>query len=132
VYEHNRAKFANPDKLPVGQQLVVPAAAELARRYPALCPKERKAPAGRRLAVQTSAQQPIGTRSYVVAEGDTLFDIARYELGKASRWAEIYDLNRELLGDDFDFLHPGTELTIPAKAKAAESYTRQPQGTLTR
>jgi nucleoid-associated protein YgaU len=54
-----------------------------------------------------------GGRTYTVAEGDTLFDIARYELGKASRWAEIYDLNRDVLGKDFNYLTPGTQLTLP-------------------
>ena len=55
---------------------------------------------------------------YTVAEGDTLFNIARYELGKASRWAEIYDLNREVLGKDFNYLTPGTKLTLPESEKA--------------
>ena len=65
-----------------------------------------------------------GSNIYVVAQGDTLFDIARYELGKASRWAEIYDLNRELLGEDFDHLSPGTELAMPAR-QGEDSFTRQ-------
>ena len=38
-----------------------------------------------------------------MAEGDTLFNIARYELGKASRWVEIYEFNRDLLGKDFNY-----------------------------
>jgi len=67
-----------------------------------------------------------------VAEGDTLFDIARNELGKASRWAEIYALNREQLGEDFDHLAPGTQLILPAGDKvdpvaarpSRESYRR--------
>ncbi len=43
-------------------------------------------------------------RPYTVAEGDTLFNIARYELGKASRWVEIYELNSDLLGKDINYL----------------------------
>ena len=52
-------------------------------------------------------------RVYTVEDGDTLFEIARHELGKPSRWAEIYDLNRDVLGNDFDYLRPGIELILP-------------------
>jgi nucleoid-associated protein YgaU len=47
-----------------------------------------------------------------------LFNIARYELGKASRWAEIYELNRDVLGKDFNYLAPGTQLTLPDGEKS--------------
>ena len=54
-----------------------------------------------------------GGRTYIVAEGDSLFDIARNELGKASRWVEIYDLNADVLGKDIDTLTPGTRIVLP-------------------
>ncbi len=57
-------------------------------------------------------------RTYTVSEGDTLFNIARYELGKASRWVEIYELNREVLGRDFNYLTPGMKLTLPDGEKS--------------
>ncbi len=59
---------------------------------------------------------------YVVREGDTLFDVAKFELGKASRWVEIYELNRDILGQQFDYLTPGMQLVLP---------NNQPGGTLT-
>jgi nucleoid-associated protein YgaU len=64
-------------------------------------------------------------RTYTVAEGDTLFNIARYELGKASRWVDIYELNRDVLGRDFNYLTPGTQLALPEGEKS-DSLTRQP------
>ncbi len=69
-----------------------------------------------------------GGRTYEVQEGDTLFDIARNELGKASRWAEIYDLNRDALGKDFDYLTPGMQLVLPTKdmPMSADKTTRRP------
>ena len=69
-----------------------------------------------------------GGRTYEVQEGDTLFDIARNELGKASRWAEIYDLNRDALGKDFDYLTPGMQLILPPKDAPAsiDKTTRRP------
>ncbi len=60
-----------------------------------------------------SAPGASGGRTYIVAEGDSLFDIARTELGKASRWVEIYDLNAEVLGKDIDSLTPGTQIILP-------------------
>jgi nucleoid-associated protein YgaU len=68
-----------------------------------------------------------GARTYTAAEGDTLFDIARSELGRASRWVEIYELNRDALGKDFDLLPPGTQLALPEEASpTADPITRRP------
>jgi nucleoid-associated protein YgaU len=52
-------------------------------------------------------------RTYTVAEGETLFDIARTELGKAARWVEIYDLNADALGSNIDNLRAGTQIVLP-------------------
>ena len=62
---------------------------------------------------RASAPGASGGRTYIVAEGDSLFDIARCELGKASRWVEIYDLNADVLGKDIDSLTPGTRIVLP-------------------
>ncbi|NIL97876.1 MAG: hypothetical protein GTO53_09065, partial [Planctomycetales bacterium] len=63
-------------------------------------------------------------------EGDTLFDIARYELGDPSRWVDIYQLNAQQLTEDFDYVRPGLKLVMPgrpARQKAArpERVTQQ-------
>lgn len=122
IGEHNRAKLPRADRLQVGSVIDVPAASVLENRYPQLCPKQRKSVVVQPRAVRASAQQPVSSDGvYVVEEGDTLFDIARYELGKASRWAEIYELNRDKLGGDIDYLQPGTELVMPPRG---ESVTR--------
>ena len=56
-------------------------------------------------------------RAYTVAEGETLFTIARYELGNASRWVEIYELNRDALDKGLNDLRPGTKLLLPANER---------------
>jgi nucleoid-associated protein YgaU len=124
--EHNRATLPRADKLVVGSVLAVPPVSTLEQNFPSLCPKQRKSALVKPRTMQASTQgrRATGSNVYVVEQGDTLFDIARYELGKASRWAEIYDLNRDVLGEDFDHLSPGTELTLPAK-QGADSFTRQ-------
>jgi nucleoid-associated protein YgaU len=65
-------------------------------------------------------------KTYIAAEGDSLFDIARNKLGKASRWAEIYDLNIDVLGKDIDSLTPGTKIVLPDNiAQKDDSFTRR-------
>jgi nucleoid-associated protein YgaU len=75
----------------------------------------------------TGAPAASGGRTYIVAEGDSLFDIARSELGKASRWVEIYDLNADVLGKDVDTLTPGTRIVLPDdNAQQAAPLSRYP------
>jgi nucleoid-associated protein YgaU len=75
----------------------------------------------------TSAPKASGGRTYVVVEGDSLFDIARCELGKASRWVEIYDLNADVLGTDIESLAPGTRIVLPDdNAQKADPLSRYP------
>jgi nucleoid-associated protein YgaU len=126
IAAHNRNNLPRSDQLSVGTRVAVPPLEELEQNYPSLCPKQRKSalvkPRG--AAAAAPPRQLAGGEVYVVEQGDTLFDIARYELGKASRWAEIYELNRAQLGEDFDYLQPGIELRLPAKTDSAESIGR--------
>ena len=117
--EQNRSRIGNADRLTPGDVILAPSVAQLERAYPELCPKQgrREAQESRTMAVSTRASYR-GGRTYTVSEGDTQFNIARYELGKASRWAEIYDLNREVLGKDFNYLTPGMKLVLPDNEKA--------------
>lgn len=119
--QHNQGKGMNDEQLQPGTLILAPSAAELEKQYPDLCPK-----ASRRDALQSQERNRMSTvssrgrngRTYTVAEGDTLFNIARYELGKASRWVEIYELNRDVLGKDFNYLTPGIQLAMPEGEKS--------------
>jgi nucleoid-associated protein YgaU len=124
IAAHNRARLKRADQLTVGGEIAVPPASELEASYPSLCPKQRRSALVQPRAAASQPRQAGGDGVYVVEEGDTLFDIARYELGKASRWAEIYELNREQLGEDFDYLKPGTELRMPERGNAVEAISR--------
>ncbi len=57
-----------------------------------------------------------GVRTYTVKPGDSLWEIARTQLGDGSRWREIYDLN----GLTSAVIHPGQVLRLPA-AQAPEA-----------
>jgi nucleoid-associated protein YgaU len=139
LIEHNRQGHPRQEQLRVGDVVLVPEAAELRKKYPDLCPKDRgPAPGGTARTTTAvgargaSAAAGLGGRVYVVEEGDTIYDIARYELGKASRWAEIIELNRDVLGNDIHYLKPGARLILPARhadPPSGNRVTRQPERT---
>jgi nucleoid-associated protein YgaU len=126
---YNAPRFPNSSQLAVGATIALPPASVLEQKFPDLCPKPRQSPAARGTMLQASTRLTGGTqgRIYTVQRGDTLFDIARYELGKAARWSEIYELNRDRLGNDFDFLAPGMELILPNNATEPAARTTQAQ-----
>ena len=125
--EHNRAKVPREDRLAVGEVISAPSVADLERAYPAFCPKPSRRQTVRNRASMVSMRTPhTGGRVYVVEEGDTIFDIARYELGKASRWVEILRLNRDLVGDDPDYINAGMRLVLPYDGPS-ERVTQQPR-----
>jgi nucleoid-associated protein YgaU len=130
IYEHNRRQHPKAERLQVGEVLFIPDAATLQKLYPDLCPKPGRVAAPQRTMQASARIHSPGTKVYVVEEGDTLFKIAKDQLGNPSRWGEVYQLNRELLGKDYDYLKPGTELLIPATESRPDPIARQPGGTL--
>ena len=135
LHAHNRHRLTVPNRLAIGDKIQTPDVSVMRNRYPELCPRVRK----RRPAVPTSAARNLARSSgttYQVEEGDTLYDIARYELGNAARWVEIYELNQSIVGQDYDYLRPGTELVLPrmpvddARDESDDSVTRSRWGSL--
>lgn len=104
-----RIQHANPDlnpqRLPVGQVIVIPAV----EARPAAPPdKQRRSP------TPPVTRPGVRRAPYIVEEGDTLTSIARDILGDPNRWKEIHELNKDKIPDP-DVLKPGTELLLPAK-----------------
>ena len=54
-----------------------------------------------------------GGSYYTVRPGDSLSAIAQRELGDASRWSEIYELNQDTIGGNPNLIQPGQELELP-------------------
>jgi nucleoid-associated protein YgaU len=127
LLKHNRSKYSRADQLRWGDVISAPSAEELARLYPDLCPKpaHREAMA-QRAGVRGTAAAPPGTRTYVVQNGDTIYDIARSELGSATRWNEVYQLNRETLGKHPEYITPGMRLVLPEDSGSPGVLTRRP------
>lgn len=62
----------------------------------------------------TSPREAAGGGTYTVAAGDTLSKIASRELGSASLWRQIYELNRDVLKSENQLLE-GMKLRLPAR-----------------
>jgi len=124
--QHNRDKYPEADSIRIGDVIAVPPVEQLEARYPALCPKPDHRDAAKNRSLAAAAEPLRGGRVYVVQEGDTLFDIARYELGSRARVAEVIELNRRVLGDQINYLTPGMRLMLPDEADRSPAVTQRP------
>lgn len=70
------------------------------------------------------AQNPGGTVR--TQPGDYLWKIAKDQLGDANRWTEIYNLNRDTIGDNPNLLQPGQLLRLPGDAAAPQYQNAVP------
>lgn len=62
-----------------------------------------------------------GTATVVVQAGDSLSRIAARVLGSPSRWRELYEANRDRIGDDPGRLRAGAVLVVPGGAAPGEA-----------
>ena len=115
--EANRSSIPDENRLKVGDRVKTPDLAKLEQSYPELCPAPERRDIMRKRAEMASSSPRYGgsEHQYIVQSGDTLYDIARFELGDAARWTEIYEINRQVLQDSFDYLTPGLKLAMPSK-----------------
>jgi len=100
-------------RLEIGDELKMPQVAVLRRMYPQLVPPEVYGPETRAIPLAQVSRTEI-RRMYVVAEGDSLRDIAARELGDAARAGEIVERNRPAL-EQAGYLRPGLELILPSR-----------------
>lgn len=98
LYEANKDKLPDPNHVRAGLTLLFPSGG---LSKPASAPR----------ASSTTVTAPSGGKTYTVAKGDTLYSIARRELGNGGRWREIKALNRL----DSDTVVVGTTLALPAR-----------------
>jgi nucleoid-associated protein YgaU len=88
----------NPDALRAGMKLTIPAAPRaLASKNP------------------STNVDKSNLKTYKVESGDTFYSIARRQLGSASRWKEIYELNKSKLDNNPKNLRAGQVIYMPNK-----------------
>ena len=111
IHEANRGQLPDPDRLSLGQRLLIPgktgpiitAEEALALEAPLALPAEED------VVTVDDADRPV---EYVVQKGDTLWRIAKRFYSTPGAWKRLYDANRSVI-DDPDHIKPGTRLYLP-------------------
>lgn len=96
----------NPNRLRVGQVLVIPPESEVRGSGRA------EATSGERASGSALVRDP--QREYQVVPGDSLSRISQQLYGTPNRWREIYELNRDAIGPSPTRLRVGMVLKLPA------------------
>ena len=101
IYEQNKDRIPSPDQIRQGMTLF----------FTGKKSQEAEATASPQPAQATATPAPsaTGDRTYTVVAGDTLYSIARRELGQASRWREIIEVN----GLPSEHVAAGMKLELP-------------------
>jgi nucleoid-associated protein YgaU len=119
LYAYNRDVLTDPDVLPIGAELRIPAhliaaiggdQASAAPLLP-LAPLPQAAPTPSS-AVTAAAQKQPAQRTYQVRTGDNLIDIARKLYGDGRKHTELFEANRRIMRSPTD-LRPGMLLVVP-------------------
>jgi len=113
IFEANRAQLKAPDQLKVGMKLRLPGSTSATPTpTPAIASSDGLPVIT--IAPVTPSVAKSG-KTYTVKASDTLYSIASAQLGSGGRWREIYQLNRQAMGDDEDALKVGQTLKLPAR-----------------
>ena len=102
----------NPDRLKPGMVLTLPPK-DTSDKPAKVRPSSSETPDG----VQSNRGSSIKQSGpvHVVAEGETLSDIAEKYYGTQTAWLKLYDANKAAIGDNPDRLKVGMRLVIPPK-----------------
>ncbi len=86
-----------------------------------------EAPAAEVLAVTTDPDDAAAPVGYTVRRGDSLWKIAKEQLGDGMRFREIVALNADVLQGRPSFIDPGLMLRLPSDAATVDAETTEPQ-----
>lgn len=111
LYECNKSRITNPHHLAKGLTLVFPKS-KLEKKAVEDEGGASAVQGGFKKDEMKATEVPAGAeRKYVVKDGDTLYAIAKRELGSGGRWKEIQKLN----GLSSETLKKGQTISLPAK-----------------
>ena len=118
IYHANTSVLKSPDALRIGQELVLPhiPGLEAPRWLASVASPPVTADEGS--SSHDATDRNTGqTRWYQVKKNDRYVSIARRELGDASRWREIYEINKGSFPEP-DKIRDGVRIRLPALALA--------------
>ncbi|GAA2455638.1 transglycosylase family protein [Streptomyces macrosporus] len=121
------APAVSPDGKSEANEQQAPAAQE--QQAPKAEPKAEEQAQPERADRTERAESTAKTTSYKVVNGDTLFKIARAH-DIAGGWQEVYEDNRQVIGDDPNLIYPGQKLSLGGVAvqqKAAAKPEAKPE-----
>ena len=113
IFEANRHTLSSPDMLQVGAVLTLPTTGGSPRVSPA-------GPAPARQQTSTPDPTQSALRWYQIKKNDRYVSIAREQLGSASRWREIYELNKDKF-PDAQRIRSGVRIKLPAGSATADA-----------
>ncbi len=61
-----------------------------------------------------STDASTDTNTYTVASGDSLSKIAKNHYGDGAKWHQIYEANKDLIGNNPDLIEVGQVLILPS------------------
>lgn len=67
------------------------------------------------LTASLNGETDYGDGTYIVQKDDCLWSIAKRELGDGIYWGELYEANRDVIGDNPDLLWIGAELDLKVR-----------------
>lgn len=63
---------------------------------------------------------PTTPTQYTIRAGDCLWNIAKDQLGDSLKWQDIFNANKDILGNNPDLIHPGTTINLPGHDVATQ------------
>jgi nucleoid-associated protein YgaU len=111
IFEVNKGILKSPERLSIGQKLTIPAPTGSSTSPTVAIQTTIPSNPSPKPTVASSQ----GQRTYIVKEGDSLWQIASSQLGKSTRYKEILKLNADTLKKNEDNLEVGMRLHLPAK-----------------
>jgi nucleoid-associated protein YgaU len=115
----NEHRVPDPLRLRPGMKVLTPEPEALKSRYPDLFPRAAASASGQADEPPGFFRDASGRPLYRVGRNDTLTHIAHRHLGRASRWVQLYELNRDRLRNPND-LKIGTVLRLPDDASRVQ------------
>lgn len=108
---YNRHRIPDPKKLRPGMKVMIPDPKLLEQKFPEFFKSKNSPPKAAAGYFLTSDGSP----AYRIGDRETLSAISQKHLGRASRWIQIYRMNRNILKDP-NKLKPGIVIALPDDA----------------